>query len=109
MVYTIIMNYESEVYNMLHVIQPETIGALKNGSFDLGNWYTTNELEKIEFSLVDYIANGYIVNHDGEHIPCLVGFTDLGKYRGIEPTHIFIENDGFTESGTAYYKETIRL
>lgn len=65
----------------------------------------TGKLTEVKNGLVDYEMEGYIIR-DGEEIPCKIGFTDFST--GREITHIFID-DGITESGTHYYKETIEL
>lgn len=65
----------------------------------------TGKATQVKHGLVDYEAEGYIIK-DGERIPCRIGYTDFSF--GVVATHLFID-DGITESGTHYYKETIEL
>lgn len=68
----------------------------------------TSEL-RVNHGLVDYIADGILGT---DKIPCEIGyceFTDLDGFIIIRATHVFIKNDGVTESGNHYYKETINL
>ena len=65
----------------------------------------TSKLIKVNHGLVDYIADGYILQDD-DMIPCEIGYIDYGNE--IEAAYIFTHT-GVTEKGNCYYEETIKL
>ena len=59
--------------------------------------------------LCDYLALGYL-ERGGDRIPCKIGYNDYEDIDGvIEPIFVFIQEDGVTDSGNHYSKETINL
>lgn len=64
--------------------------------------------------LVDYIAEGELVDISGDRIPCSIGYNIYPSFEEDEDDilradFIFIEKSGITESGRHYEKRTISL
>lgn len=67
---------------------------------------------KLTSGLVDYAADGILHLHDTGDVPCKIGYVEYVNNNNefiLQPTHIFIQNDGVTKEGNHYSKETIDL